>query len=352
MFVLQAGVVKGRGGITTATLHYARMLQAVGAPSAAAFRGPALTALSSEGIDVLEVPGLLKTPLARVPLLLRAFQHAVLRRAGGRSMMVIVHSDLLLSALRCLFPRAFLVTPCHSDKFKRKLSSDLIVTLNPNQHELVRRGLPKAQVALLGNPYVAKPKALSSPPGPPRINFIGRLVPDKDPLCLLRAAQLLQESAGLEFRFIGAGPLEAELREASASGGPRLTFAGWQNAPFSFFHENDILVSSSVWEALPYLLHEALDHGVPIIASDIPGNRAALDGGRFGLLFEKGNADALANAIRMGLSDLQGLRCKARMGGSAVRARYGAHPFWCRLTAALADVQRHRTLRPVSIAAA
>jgi glycosyltransferase involved in cell wall biosynthesis len=334
LFVLQAGVVKGRGGITTAILHYARMLRDVGVDSIAAFRGPGKAVLSAEGVDILDAPPLLRLPLVGMPLLLREFKHQILTRAAGRRVVIVVHSDLLLQGLRRLFPDALIIAPCHSDKFRRKAGADLIVTLNAKQHELVRSGLTHARVALLGNPFVGEPVAREFPPGPPRINFVGRFVADKDPLCVVRAAELMK-AHDVEFRFIGAGPMDEEVRAAAVASGARIVFAGWQAAPFQTMHDKDILVSASVWEGLPYLLQEALVHGVPIIASDIPGNSTALDGGRFGLLFETGDAHSLAGAITVALGDVERLRARARLGGSEVHARYGAQAFWAALTQAL-----------------
>lgn len=250
--------------------------------------------------------------------------------------MLIVHSDLVLDRVRRLLPEAVIIAPCHSDKFARKAFADLIITLNPAQHEVVRAGIPRARVALLGNPYVAKPAPFSTASGPPRINFVGRFVAAKDPLTLLRAAALTNRDFRPEYRFIGSGPLETELRRAAAGSSKKITFTGWMASPIATFHQNDVLVLPSVWEGLPYLLQEALHQGVPIIASDIPGNRAALDDGRFGLLFPHGEAAALARTIETALSNLDWLRSRSRMGGLALRSRYGAAPFWFALNKAVA----------------
>lgn len=343
MFVLQVAIVRGWGGITTAALNYARMLRAVGIDSAAAFRGPASAKLSDEGFDIIEAPILLTSPLASLPFALHDFSRRVLRRATGRPLMLIVHSDLALTPLRRLFPEACIVTPCHSDKFRRKRPADLIVTLNPAQHELVRRGWPEARVALLGNPYVAPAAEPVTGAGAPRLNFVGRFIGDKDPLLLLRAVTMMNGPKP-SVRFIGAGPLKDELRSAAAGCGAEVVFAGRVPAPFATFHQSDILVLPSVWEGLPYTLLEALDRGVPTIASDIPGNSAAVDGGRFGALFECGNAAALAKAIEDALANLSELRARSRQGGEASRARYGAEPFWAALKRALPPDLRQEAL--------
>lgn len=336
MFMLQAAVVKGQGGIATAVAHYERMARAVGAPSAVIFSGPSRAALQAQGVDLIDAPAWLTSPAAGVLRLINGLRAAVMDRVQNEEMVAIVHSDRTLPALRRLFPRARFVTPCHSDKFKHKRRADLVVTLNPAQHALAQAALPGARIAMLGNPYVA-------PPAPPlqegsdiRFNFVGRFTPTKDPETLLRAAALLDVST-LEVRFIGSGELERAVRDAAATLPVNTTFPGWLPAPFSHFHAKDVLVLPSKWEGLPYLLQEALDHGVPIIAADNAGNRAALANGAYGALFPIGDAAALADAMRKALSDLDALKHAAEKGRAALAARYGAEAFWERLQSALRD---------------
>lgn len=328
MFVLQAAVVKGRGGIATAVAHYERMFAAVGVRSAVMFRGPSLDALRGEGFDVIEAPPLATSPLAGVLPLTPSLRDEIAKRAKGEPIVALVHSDLTLPTLRRVAPRALFVTPCHSDKMKHKAHVDLVVALNADQAELARARLPGVRVAMLGNPYVAPEPAPLAPPGAPRINFVARFTDIKDPLTLVKAAALIKTAPKPEFRFIGAGPLEAELHAAAASANAPVTFPGWVTAPFAAFHGNDILVLPSSWEGLPYLLQEALDHGVPIVAAANSGNRAALADGAFGALFPFGDAPALAVAIDQALADLDALRAKAEKGRAALKARYAAAPFW------------------------
>lgn len=336
MFVLQAAVVKGRGGIATAVTHYERMARAVGVRSAVLFSGPSSEALQEQGFDLIAAPPLVTSPLAGALPVLRPLQGAVQDRAGAEELLAIVHSDRTLPALRRLFPRARFVTPCHSDKFKHKARADLVVTLNPAQHALAQAALPGARIAQLGNPYVAPAPAPLGEGGDIRFNFVGRFTPTKDPETLLRAAAG-SGAPNLACRFIGLGELERSLRDAAAALSANASFPGWLSAPFSEFHAKDVLVLPSKWEGLPYLLQEALDHGVPIIAADNAGNRAALADGAYGALFPVGDAAALAQVMRAALADLDALKRAAEKGRAALHSRYGAPAFWDRLQRALKD---------------
>jgi glycosyltransferase involved in cell wall biosynthesis len=334
MFALQVAVVKGRGGILSAVTHYARMFEAVGVASATLYRGPAPDIVRGSG-KLIEAPASLTSPI--YPL----FPDAALRRSlfdagGGPPDIAIVHSDLALGAIKRLFPDVRIAAVCHSDKLKRKGRADLIVTLNGAQTAAARAELPSVRVAQLGNPYVALQPAASPPGDRPRLNFVARFIDTKQPLTLIEAVAKLEQRPAL--RFIGAGELEGEMRQALATAGIEAEFTGWVAAPFDHFHSQDVLVLPSLWEGLPYLLQEALDHRAPIIASDNPGNRAALADGAYGALFKAGDAQALAAAILDALANLDALRSKAEKGGAALRAKYGAEAFWRALSTELEQV--------------
>ncbi|HWA01659.1 MAG TPA: glycosyltransferase [Caulobacterales bacterium] len=331
MYALQVAVVKSGGGITTAVQHYARMFARVGVRNAVLFRGPGAEMLRGEGFEVFEAPQHLTASWA-APVL----PFGALRKAVGEPDIVIVHSDLALAGIVRAFPNARVVAPCHSDKTKHKHRAHLVVTLNPDQHARVSAALAgtRARTALLGNPYA--PAQAAGPlrqAGAPRVNFVGRFIATKDPLALVAAVALTRKRPPL--CFIGDGELSGAVREAVSAAGLGADFKGWVAGPFSAFAHNDVLVLPSHWEGLPYLLLESLDHGVPTIASDIPGNRAALGDGLFGALYPLGDAPALANAIDEALGNLDALRSKAEKGRAAIAARYGAAPFWAALQGAL-----------------
>jgi glycosyltransferase involved in cell wall biosynthesis len=331
MFVLQIATTKGRGGIVTAMCHYARMFDACGIAHAAIYRGPATDVLAREGVELIEAPAL-HSPLA--PLLGRAM--AAKLKARGAPMLALVHSDLALGSVRRLWPQAISVTPCHSDKFRRKRNADLVITLNPAQQQAAESALAgsRARAVLLGNPYVAPTAQAAESDAPPRLVFCGRFIDTKDPTILLRAAAQLKQAPKL--CFIGAGPLEASLKQAAAASGLDVSFPGWLAAPFEAIGVNDILVSPSSWEGLPYMIQEALDRGVSVVAADNAGNRHGLGDGAYGALFPAGDAAGLTAVLERVLADPAALRTQAQAGQRALRQRYGAEPFWRALSAELA----------------
>ena len=332
MFAVQVATTKGQGGIVTAVKHYARMFSMCGVENAALYRGPALGQLRDCAIETVEAPPWLSSPLG--PMAARI--SGVVPHWDPD--LVVVHSDLCLTSVRALWPRAAVVTPCHSDKAKRKRHADVVITLNPTQHSLVAKALDGAHArpVLLGNPYVSVGSDQTAEQAPaPRLVFCGRFIETKDPALLIQAAAGLPSPPPL--CFIGEGPLEPTLRAAAAASGLNATFTGWLRAPFNTITRSDILVLPSSWEGLPYMVQEALDHGVSVAAADNPGNRYALADGAFGALFKAGDANDLAQTVANLLDDPQEALRRADAGRLALTKRFGPQAFFAALSRAVLD---------------
>jgi glycosyltransferase involved in cell wall biosynthesis len=59
----------------------------------------------------------------------------------------------------------------------------------------------------------------------------------------------------------------------------------------------DVFVLPSLLEGIPRCVMEAMVARIPVIASDIPGNRAIVEHGRTGLLFDPANPRELADRV-------------------------------------------------------
>jgi glycosyltransferase involved in cell wall biosynthesis len=82
----------------------------------------------------------------------------------------------------------------------------------------------------------------------------------------------------------------------------------------------DLFVSTSRWEGLPLVLLEAMEQGIPIVASDVIGNRDVLQG--WGMLFNANDPKAAGEAqIQLALD--APLRARlAKLGREVRRSRF------------------------------
>lgn len=123
-------------------------------------------------------------------------------------------------------------------------------------------------------------------------SFSGRLVPEKDPLTLARAARI----ANVPCLFIGDGPeRETILRE-----NPDAEITGWVDGDTvsSHLRRSRAFVIPSIWyECSPVSTIEAQAIGLPVIASSTNASRDQIIDGETGLIFESGDPESLAAKI-------------------------------------------------------
>ncbi|MDL9978278.1 glycosyltransferase family 4 protein [Microbacterium sp. ASV49] len=148
--------------------------------------------------------------------------------------------------------------------------------------------------------------------GPVRIAFMGRVIPDKGPDVLLRAASEL-DSAHAEIVIIGRpgfaadAPLsdyERELRRLAGESRIPVRFAGFaaRTELAEELRAVDVFVVPSRWnEPATLTVGEALATGLPTVASDIGGIPEML--GDAGMLVPADDPPALAAALRGLLAD-------------------------------------------------
>lgn len=162
---------------------------------------------------------------------------------------------------------------------------------------MVRAGLPAARIAVLRN---AVPAALQTRPVPsrPRFLYFGRLSTEKGLDVLLSAsAQLV---AGIEVVLLGAGPLEAHLRERIERERLPVRLNGFATRDMltrELLAATAAVLPSQWYENCPMSVLEAGALGVPSIASDIGGIPELISSGVDGLLVPPGNVDALGDAM-------------------------------------------------------
>lgn len=130
--------------------------------------------------------------------------------------------------------------------------------------------------------------------------FLGRLVPEKCPDLLLQAFQQLQPT-GWKLVFVGGNSdttsFTTSLSKMSA-GNPNILFTGELRGSrlAEIVRGAGLFVLPSNLEGLPLAMLEAMQEGIPILASDILPHQQLLNDGR-GVLFKAGDLDDLVRQI-------------------------------------------------------
>jgi glycosyltransferase involved in cell wall biosynthesis len=147
-------------------------------------------------------------------------------------------------------------------------------------------------------------KALAGPEARLRVGFIGTLYEHKGAHILLDAVRSLPTEIPVALKIYGNESefpeYAARLRRISANE-PRIEFFGTfpNDRIGEIFSSLDVLVVPSIWyENTPLVIYSAQACGCPVIASNLGGTSEVVAHEENGLLFEAGNVDALAQAIR------------------------------------------------------
>jgi sugar transferase (PEP-CTERM/EpsH1 system associated) len=156
---------------------------------------------------------------------------------------------------------------------------------------VIRNGIDLARF-----PAACRPRAATAC----RAIHVARLHPVKDQATLLRATRrVVDAEPGFRLDVVGDGPagkdVQALADELGLSGHVR--FLGFRDDVADLLAEADFFVLSSVTEGISLTLLEAMATGLPVVATDVGGNREVVAHGRTGLLVPARSPEPLAEAI-------------------------------------------------------
>ncbi len=141
---------------------------------------------------------------------------------------------------------------------------------------------------------------------------IGSLVAQKQQKTFLQAAKFYlelnpQHGKTVFFAILGEGPLHQELDTYIRDNGlsTNALLLGFSDTAQAILAASDVLVSTSIEEALGNVIMEAFVANVPVIASDSGGVRDLIDDNKTGLLVPIQNPEAVARACEKLLSKPQ-----------------------------------------------
>ena len=175
-------------------------------------------------------------------------------------------------------------------------------------------GVPRGSIEVIYNPVIT-PSLLAqakqppshpwyAPGEPPVILGVGRLTRTKDFPTLIRAFAELRRRRPARLLILGEGEEREALKQLAEELGVAhdMALPGFQENAAAFMAGARVFALSSVGEALPTVLIEALAVGARVISTDCPsGPREILQDGRLGALVPVGDFGALAQAMRNAL---------------------------------------------------
>jgi glycosyltransferase involved in cell wall biosynthesis len=158
----------------------------------------------------------------------------------------------------------------------------------------------------------------------PLLIWTGRLDPVKGLDDLVDAVARVNRTQPVQLLLVGDGEqreaLQLAVRESGAS--DHIRFAGRRDDVPQLLRMADAFVFPSLTEGLPNALLEAMAAGLPVIATDVPGNRDLIEANATGLLVPARDRAALADAIVKIMNDKSLAERLTANGTAAIDTRF------------------------------
>ena len=196
--------------------------------------------------------------------------------------------------------------------------------LPPERVAVIPNGINAAEFSGVTADRAACKGELGVPGDARLVGIVAALSPQKGLEYLVRAAAAVcRERQDTHFVIIGEGVLRGSLQRLAKSLGAAgaVHFAGARDNVPRLLASLDLFVLPSLWEGLPYALLEAGAAGLPVVATDIPGNCELIRPGETGYLARPGDALDLAVQLFRALDD-SALPARAAALQQLVRTEY------------------------------
>lgn len=186
------------------------------------------------------------------------------------------------------------------------------------------------------------------------IGSVGRLAAVKNYSLLLNALRRLPPEFQCRLLLVGDGPERASLTGLAADLGlrDRVEFAGHRDDIARLLRAMDVFVLPSSSEGMSNTLLEAMATGVPVLASDVGGNREIIESERSGLLFPSGDADAAGAQLMRLLASAELRRSLGRAGAARVRETFSMEAMLQRYASLYRRLWREKRRQPTGEAVA
>lgn len=193
----------------------------------------------------------------------------------------------------------------HSTKVINSMEiADAIVVLQPDAiQSLPKKFHHKVQV------IYQSVKSITRKPPPKRhflASIIGHLRSEKDPFCAAQCLPLLPSNSKIQLVQLGQA-MSPEFKKQAISIEKNVIRYRWlgqlsHSKTLQWLSRSHVMIISSIMEGGAHVVSEAIAIGIPVIASDIPGNRGLL-GDTYPAYYSVGDKLALSKLLNKAEAD-------------------------------------------------
>ena len=235
----------------------------------------------------------------------------------GRLFGTLAKVPVIVTSMRDLYPKQY-------ESWMWPLSTRIICNAHVLKDVIIERyRVHPERIAVVPNavdPHSFTPE-FSQKASEPTVLYVGRLAKEKDLITLLEAFRLtLQRIPNARLDMLGNGAdrrkLETFIRRHSLESRVRL-IAG-QTDPRPLYKQAWVFAMSSVREAAPNVLLEAMATELPVVGTSVGGIPELAKDGETGIIVEPSNPTALAGALVRLLTDEELRRAMGKRGRERV----------------------------------
>ncbi len=177
--------------------------------------------------------------------------------------------------------------------------ADLVITAATNNKLFLKNKIKAKNVKIIYN-YFPRFKATKKIKKTYNIFFIGRLVPDKDPIFFLKNCITLSQKINFNIGIIGKGICLSELKSLSKKNKTKnVKIYGYiENGLKKFNKRIDVICITSKYDGTPNVLGEAVSYKIPCLAPKNVGlSNVILLNGKAGYLYEPNSDKNFKNKL-------------------------------------------------------
>lgn len=239
-----------------------------------------------------------------------------------RENYVAIISKIMNNKVQVIYTNHFIMANGFLHRFCNRIitrfEAGIIAVCNKGKDMLIRNGNRASIITVLFNavdPEYWKDPVISTlrkdyniPENEIVMLCASRFAHDKGHKYLVNSISELKKITDVKFKLVlaGDGPLLEETKQQVNSQGLQadVIFTGFKSDIKNMYYGSDIYVNSSEHEALSFLIIEALASGLPVLATDMGGNRDIInDDTNCGLLITYDNAKQTAIVMKKLIED-------------------------------------------------
>ncbi|MGE4158974.1 MAG: glycosyltransferase family 4 protein [Planctomycetota bacterium] len=208
----------------------------------------------------------------------------------------------------------------------------IVVSTESFLGELREAGVADGATRIIPN-MVEDPGQTGTHPDPATLLWCGRMDDEKDPLLALDALASASCPKNLRLRVCGTGALEERVRARVQELGlqERVILEGFMRDPLPLMRTSSALLFTSLEDAMPNVILEAMAAGLPVIATRTDGSCRLVEDGVTGWLAPDRNPETLGRLVARLAGDPELARKMGRQARDRVMARHGVKtvlPLW------------------------